>query len=108
MYSDWQQGYGAYEPSSALGGQMIFYPVENSKIKLAYVEVDSDTPLLIDDYSEFNLDAWYYFNDWSKIRVRYSIKDQSDESEALYFDDDPDNGGREDRTDFRIIYYISF
>ncbi len=108
MYSDWQQGYGPYEPSSAVGGQMIFYPVENSKIKLGYVEVDSDTPLLIDDYSEFNLDAWYHFNDWNKIRVRYSIKDQSDESEALYYDDDPDNGGREDRTDFRIIYYISF
>ena len=108
MYSDWQQGYGPYEPSTAFGGQVIVKPIDGLSIKLGYVDVSSDTPLLVDDFTEFNLDAKYTINDWSKIRVRYSIKDQSDASEALRYDGIDKNGGREDRDDFRIIYYMNF
>jgi hypothetical protein len=108
MYSDWQQGYGPYEASTAFGGQLVVKPMAGLSIKLGYVDVQSDTNLLIDDFTEFNLDAKYTINDWSKIRVRYSIKDQSDASEALRFDGIDGNGGREDRDDFRIIYYMNF
>ncbi len=108
MYSDWQQGYGPYEPSTAFGGQVVVKPIDGLSVKLGYVDVNSDTPLLIDDFTEFNLDAKYKINDWSKIRVRYSIKDQSSESEALRYDSIDGNGGREDRDDFRIIYYMNF
>ena len=108
MYSDWQQGYGPYEPSTAFGGQLVVKPLAGLSIKLGYVDVQSDTEYLYDDFSEFNLDAKYTINDWSKIRVRYSVKDQSDASEALRYDDIDGNGGREDRDDFRIIYYMSF
>jgi len=108
MYSDWQQGYGSYEPSTAFGGQIVIKPMTGLSLKFGYVDVQSDTALLIDDFTEFNFDAKYTINDWSKIRVRYSIKDQSKESEALRFDGIDGNGGREDRDDFRIIYYMNF
>ena len=108
MYTDWQQGYGPYEPSTALGGQLVVRPMDGLSVKLGYVDVSSDTPLLVDDFTELNLDAKYKINDWSKIRVRYSIKDQSDASEALRYDGIDGNGGREDRDDFRIIYYMTF
>ncbi len=108
MYSDWQQGYGPYEPSTAFGGQIIVRPIDGLSLKLGYVDVSSDTSLLVDDFTEFNLDAKYKINDWSKIRVRYSIKDQSSASEALRYDGIAGNGGREDRDDFRIIYYMNF
>ncbi len=108
MYSDWQQGYGPYEPSTAFGGQLVVTPLSGLSIKLGYVDVQSDTQRLVDDFTEFNLDAKYAINDWSQIRVRYSIKDQSDESEALRYDGIDGNGGRADRDDFRIIYYMNF
>jgi len=108
MYSDWQQGYGPYEPSTAFGGQIVIKPMAGLSVKFGYVDVQSDTALLVDDFTEFNLDAKYTINDWSKIRVRYSIKDQSKKSEALRFDGIDGNGGREDRDDFRIIYYMNF
>jgi len=108
MYSDWQQGYGPYEASTAFGGQLVIKPMAGLSVKLGYVDVQSDTNLLIDDFTEFNLDAKYTINDWSKIRVRYSIKDQSNASEALRYDGIDGNGGREDRDDFRIIYYMNF
>lgn len=108
MYSDWQQGYGPYEASTAFGGQLVIKPMSGLSVKLGYVDVQSDTPLLVDDFSEFNLDAKYTINDWSKLRVRYSIKDQSKASEALRYDGIDGNGGREDRDDFRIIYYMNF
>jgi len=108
MYSDWQQGYGPYEASTAFGGQLIIKPISGLSAKFGYVDVQSDTNLLVDDFREFNLDLKYTINDWSKIRVRYSIKDQSDASEALRYDGIDGNGGREDRDDFRIIYYMNF
>jgi hypothetical protein len=108
MYSDWQQGYGPYEASTAVGAQVVFKPMAGLSLKVGFVDVQSDTELLNDDFTELNIDAKYTINDWSKIRVRYSMKDQSDESEALRFDGIDGNGGREDRDDFRIIYYMNF
>jgi len=108
MYSDWQQGYGPYEASTAIGGQIVVKPMSGLSLKVGYVNVESDTAMLNDDFTEMNIDAKYTINDWSKIRVRYSMKDQSDESEALRFDGIDGNGGREDRDDFRIIYYMNF
>ena len=108
MYSDWQQGYGPYEASTAVGGQIVAKPMSGLSVKLGYVDVKSDTDKLVDDFSELNIDAKYTINDWSKIRVRYSMKNQSDASEKLRFDGINGNGGREDRDDFRIIYYMNF
>jgi len=108
MYSDWQQGYGPYEASTAFGGQVVYKPMSGLSLKVGYVDVASDTKMLTDDFTELNIDAKYKINDWSKIRVRYSKKDQSDASEALRFDGIDGNGGREDRDDFRIIYYMTF
>ena len=108
MYSDWQQGYGPYEASTAVGGQIVAKPMSGLSVKLGYVDVKSDTDKLVDDFSELNIDAKYTINNWSKIRVRYSMKDQSDASEKLRFDGIDGNGGREDRDDFRIIYYMNF
>jgi hypothetical protein len=108
MYSDWQQGYGPYEASTAVGGQIVYKPMSGLSLKLGFVDVASDTDLLVDDFTELNIDAKYTINSYSKIRVRYSRKDQSSASEKLRFDDVDDNGGREDRDDFRIIYYMNF
>ena len=108
MYSDWQQGYGPYEASTAVGGQVVFKPMSGLSLKLGFVDVASDTDLLVDDFTELNIDAKYTINSYSKIRVRYSKKDQSGASEKLRFDDIDGNGGREDRDDFRIIYYMNF
>ena len=101
MYSDWQQGYGPYEPSTAFGGQIIAHPMAGLSFKVGYVMVEADEDYradktFTDDFTEMNIDAKYALTDYSKIRVRYSIKDQSDESD------------REDRDDFRVIYYLNF
>ena len=109
MYTDWQQGYGNYEASTAIGGQVVVKPMSGLSLKFGYVDVAADDGNLRDDFTEFNFDGKYTINDWSKIRVRYSIKDQSDESEANRGGVNPNGStGREDRNDFRIIYYMSF
>ena len=96
MYSDWQQGYSNYEASTAFGGQLVVRPLDGLSLKFGYVDVSADEGNVRDDFSEFNFDGKYTINDYSKIRVRYSIKDQTDTSD------------REDRDDFRIIYYMNF
>ncbi len=103
MYTDWQQGYGNYEQSDAVGVQLVYHPTSKASVKLGYVEVDSDVGVnitagtaFIDSFSEFNLDAKYKISKDSKVRLRYSIKDQESKST------------REDRDDFRIIYYHNF
>ena len=109
MYTDWQQGYGNYEASTALGGQIVVKPMSGLSLKFGYVDVGADNGNLRDDFSEFNFDGKYTLNDWSKIRVRYSMKNQSDESEANRGGVNPNGStGREDRNDFRVIYYMSF
>ncbi|SFZ97738.1 hypothetical protein MNB_SV-5-806 [hydrothermal vent metagenome] len=96
MYTDWQQGYGNYEPSTAFGGQVTFKPLSDLSLKFGYVVVNAEEDSTIDDYSEFNFDGKYAFNNYSSLRVRYSFKDQTDISK------------RESRDDFRIIYYMNF
>lgn len=105
MFSDWQQGYGLYEPSSAMGASVLAKPVKDLSVRLVYVDVSSHTEKLVDDFSEFNFDLKYKFNNWSKLRISYSIKNQSAGSERLLR---TGKGGREDRDDFRIIYTMSF
>jgi len=96
MYSDWQQGYGNYEPSEAFGGQIIAHPFAGMSFKVGYVDVAADEGFDRDDFTEMNIDAKYKINAMSKLRVRYSQKDQTETS------------SREDRDDFRIIYYLDF
>lgn len=98
LYSDWQQGYANYEPANAVGLQLTFHPRKGSSIKLGYVNVESidGDEFNFDNFGELNLDAQYRFNEASKIRLRFSRKNQSSSSD------------REDRHDFRIIYYYSF
>jgi len=98
MYTDWQQGYGPYQPSEALGTQVVFYPSSQSSVKLGYVDVNGIDGSRVDEFVESNIDARYKFTDVSSFRVRYSIKDQAFE----------DENGRYDRTDFRMYYYHLF
>ena len=105
MYTDWQQGYGLYEPSSAFGGEIIIRPLSDMRVRLIYVEVNSDTEQLVDDFSEFNFDLKYRLNSWSRLRISYSRKNQTAASERLL---KAGKGGREDRNDLRIIYRINF
>ena len=96
MYSDWQQGYGNYEASTAFGGQIVAHPMADLSVKVGYVDVAADEGNVRDDFAETNVDVKYKLTDYSKLRVRYSLKDQTDTSD------------REDRDDFRVIYYLNF
>ena len=96
MYSDWQQGYGNYEASTAFGGQIVAHPIADLSLKIGYVDVSTDEGNVRDDFSEMNIDVKYKIDDNSKVRVRYSLKDQTDAAD------------REDRDDFRVIYYLNF
>lgn len=101
MYTDWQQGYGPYEPSTAIGATVAFKPIDNLSVKLGYVDVSADKNFradgsYTDDFNEAIIDSWYTVNKCSKLRFRYSMKDQSKGSD------------REDRDDMRVIYYYNF
>ena len=96
MYSDWQQGYSNYEPSTAFGSQLILYPMKQLSLKVGYVDVSAASGYNRDDFGEFNFDGKYAFTKTSKLRVRYSYKNQKAGS------------SRESRQDFRIIYYMNF
>ena len=50
-------------------------------MKFGYVDVSVDEGNVKNDFSEFNFDGKYAINNYSKIRVRYSIKDQTDTSD---------------------------
>lgn len=98
MYTDWQQGYGNYEPSDAVGLQLIYHPSSKASIKAGYVDVESKDgdSFNLDSYKEFNFDAKYRINKSSKVRLRFSSKKQDQ------------NSNREDRNDFRVIYSHDF
>jgi len=101
MYSDWQQGYGPYEPSCAVGGQITIYPIENLSLRFGYVDVSADKDFredgtYTDDFTETNIDARYTLNSSTTLRARYSLKNQSASSD------------REDRDDLRLIVYYNF
>ncbi len=98
MYSDWQQGYGNYEPSDAFGGQLIYHPWEGVDMKVGYVDVSSKggDEWNLDSYGETNVDLQYAFNEDGKVRLRYSHKEQDSDSDRL------------DRDDLRLIFYYNF
>jgi hypothetical protein len=96
MYTDWQQGYGGYEPSSAYGARVILYPVPKLKIKTGYMDVDAASGYHKDDYGEYIFYGRYTLNKISKIELLYSYKHQKAGST------------RESRQDFRMIYYLNF
>ncbi|HHE06112.1 MAG TPA: outer membrane porin, OprD family, partial [Epsilonproteobacteria bacterium] len=96
MYTDWQQGYGPYEASTGIAGQLIIHPMDGLSLKFGYADVSADEGNTVDDFTEFNFDGKYTINDYSKLRIRYSLKNQTDVST------------REDRDDFRVTYYINF
>lgn len=98
MYTDWQQGYGPYQPSDAYGVQVVLHPNAKSSIKLGYVDIDGKDGSRVDGYGEFNLDAKYNITDVSSVRLRYSTKNQEYE----------DINGRYDRDDLRLYYYHTF
>jgi outer membrane porin, OprD family len=106
MYTDWQQGYGNYEPSEAYGGYMVFKLTEDATIKLGKVFVWAKENSVRDDFSETMLDAWYKFNSSNKLRIRYSIKDETNKASAYGLANN--KAGYDDRVDFRVVYYYSF
>lgn len=94
MYTDWQQGYANYEPSRALGGYVTLKPISSFSLKVGKVWVDALESSKRDDFAETNVDFWYTIDKKSKIRVRFSNKDQAAGSNL------------EDRDDFRAVYYF--
>lgn len=101
VYTDYQQGYNSYGPSKAFGAIISAKPIKNLSVaaKAAFISADEYKDTNVDsseDFNEYNLDTTYVVNDWSKVRVRLSLKDQSSKS------------GKDDSTDGRIIYYVKF
>ncbi len=43
IYTDFQQGYGLYEPSTAFGIQVIVKPLKGLSVEFGYANVSSDT-----------------------------------------------------------------
>lgn len=112
MYTDWQQGYGAYQASEALGGYVILKPFKNATAKIGRVNVYAKEGNIRDDFSETMFDGWYIFNPSNKLRLRYSLKDESNKAneygKTLAAWNTSKTTGYEDRKDLRIIYYYSF
>lgn len=105
LYTDFQQGYGLYEPSTGFGGVITYKPLKKMKLKLGYAKVGTNRFDHVDDFTEYLVDLKYRLNDYSKFRLRASLKDQSKRSEELLH---KGLGGREDREDLRLIYYLNF
>jgi hypothetical protein len=101
MYTDWQQGYANYEPSEAVGAYVVIKPMQDLSIKLGSVAVTAKQYSTKDDYLEHMIDATLLINKANRIRVRYSVKDQSDKAYIA-------NPTYPDRTDLRVIYSYSF
>jgi len=102
VYTDYQQGYNSYGPSTAFGAIISAKPIKNLSIaaKAAFISADEYSDNNVDsseDFNEYNLDTT---NDWSKVRVRLSMKDQSSKSARLH--------NKSDSTDGRVIYYVKF
>lgn len=101
LYTDWQQGYANYEPSQAWGAYVVLKPSADLAVRLGAVKVNAQEYSTRDDYIESMLDANYTFNQAHRLRLRYSIKNQSDRAYAA-------NPTYPDRTDLRLIYSYSF
>lgn len=98
LYTDWQQGYGDYEPSEALGIQLGYDLNQKLHLSAGYVNIESEQgdAFNLDTYAESVIDLQYRFNPSSHVRLRYSDKNQAQDSD------------REDRQDFRVIFYYDF
>ncbi len=105
LYTDFQQGYGLYEPSTGFGTTLTYKPIQEMKLKFGYANVSTNRFDHIDDFAEYLIDLKYKINNFSKFRIRASLKDQSEISEELLH---KGLGGREDRKDLRVIYYLKF
>lgn len=101
MYSDWQQGYANYEPSEAFGGYVNLKVSKTTSIKLGKVNVYAKEGKTKDSFSESMIDFWQDINKYGKLRVRYSIKDETNKAYSA-------NPDYPDRSDFRVIYYYNF
>ena len=51
MYTDWQQGYGIYQPSEAVGGYVVLKPIKNLSAKIGRVNVYAKEGNIRDDFS---------------------------------------------------------
>lgn len=92
MFTDLQQGYGDYDQSQSIGAA-VGGAIGSLDARFTMARVVS---LYVDDYNEMQADLTYQIVKDHKVRVRYSVKDQTPESH------------RADRNDFRVIYYWSF
>ncbi len=101
LYTDWQQGYANYEPSQAWGAYVVLKPRSDLSLRLGAVKVGAREYSTRDDYIENMLDANYTFNQAHRLRLRYSIKNQTDRAYTA-------NPTYPDRTDLRLIYSYSF
>jgi len=108
MFTSWQQGYLTFGPSKGLGVAASFKPMKDLSVLTRVVNVSADDfssnavgtgKNYANDFTEFNIDSTYVFNDWSKVRVRFSDKD---------FTSAANDSGQLDVQDFRIMYYIYF
>lgn len=97
LYTDWQQGYANYEPSEALGIQLGFDLNKKLHLSAGYLDVESEEgdAFNLDTYVESVFDLQYKFSQLLNVRLRYSDKNQGEESD------------REDRQDFRFIFYYN-
>ena len=95
LYSDWQQGYANYEPSEALGVQLGYDLSDDLFLSVGYVDIESveGDAFNLDTYVETVFDLRYEIDGNAHIRIRYSDKNQAEDSD------------REDRQDFRVIFY---
>lgn len=95
LFTDWQQGYGNYEPSEALGVQLGYDFNNKLHLSAGYVDIESvdGDDFNLDTYVESVFDLQYKFNQSFNVRLRYSEKNQAQDSD------------REDRQDFRVIFY---
>lgn len=101
IYADWQQGYGNYEPSEAFGMYATIRPTADLSVKIGQARVSARENSTRDDYRETMLDAIWQINKSNRLRVRYSIKDETDRAYSL-------NPSYPDRTDLRVIYQYTF
>jgi hypothetical protein len=101
MVTDWLQGYGTYEPSTAYGVETVIHPMDNLSIKAGWVKVMADEDFRIDNtftdsFTETRADVKYKINNYSSARVEYSMKDQDKDSDT------------DSQNEVRVSYKIKF
>ncbi len=97
--------YGRLEPSSGKGCSIVFKHNRKFRLKFRYLRVDTLTEKYIDDFVEYSVNLKYKIDHRSTFRTIVNIRDQSSVAEKLFHEG---KGGREDRTDIRIVYSWNF